>query len=64
MDERIAARVVATPKLTADEVNARMGWTITEEGKARARRRLDEANAGRDPEARAALLAELRSRTA
>jgi hypothetical protein len=29
--------------LTLDEVNARMGWTITEEGKARARTELDQA---------------------
>ncbi len=53
-----------TPKLTTDEVNARMGWTITEEGKARARRRLAEADARRDLPARAAFLAELRSRIA
>jgi hypothetical protein len=53
-----------TPKLTAEEVNARMGWTITEEGKARARRRLAEADARRDLPARAAFLAELRSHTA
>jgi hypothetical protein len=29
--------------LSLDEVNARMGWTITEEGKSRARAELDQA---------------------
>lgn len=52
------------PKLTADEVNARMGWTITEEGKARARQRLDAAAARRDPDECAAFLAQLRRRAA
>ncbi len=31
-------------ELTLDEVNDRMGWTITEEGKARARAELDRAS--------------------
>ena len=51
-------------KLSLDEVNARMGWTITEEGKARARQRRLDAAARRDPQARAALLDQLRSRPA
>lgn len=55
---------VTVPKLTADEVNARMGWTITEEGKARARQRLDAAAARRDPDECAAFLAQLRRRAA
>lgn len=58
-------RIVATPKLPIEEVDARMGWTITEDGKARARqRRLASAAAHKDPGAREAILAQLRSRTA
>ena len=56
---------VTVPKLTVEEVNARMGWTITEEGKDRARRRrLVSAAAHHDPEGRAAFLESLRARPA
>ncbi|MEU4558475.1 hypothetical protein AB0F72_08795 [Actinoplanes sp. NPDC023936] len=52
-------------KLSVDEIHERMGMTVTEEGKARARRRrLESAAAHHDPEANAAFLASLRTRTA
>ena len=44
-----------------DEIHARMGWTITDEGKARARRRLQQADDERDLDGRAAFLAQLRA---
>jgi hypothetical protein len=52
------------PKLTLDEIHARMGMTITPEGKARAREKLEAADARRDLNARAAFLAGLRTRSA
>lgn len=53
------------PKLPIEEIHARMGMTITDEGKARARRRrLESAAAHRDAADREAFLAQLRSRTA
>ncbi|MFF0378713.1 hypothetical protein [Actinoplanes missouriensis] len=52
-------------KLSSDEVFERMGMTVTDEGKARARRRrLESAAAHRDPDGNAAFLASLRTRTA
>ncbi|MEU4689510.1 hypothetical protein [Actinoplanes sp. NPDC023714] len=52
-------------KLSLDEIHARMGMTVTEDGKARARRRrLASAAAHHDPEGNAAFLASLRARTA
>jgi hypothetical protein len=48
-------------KLSLDEIHDRMGMVVTREGKARARRRLDAAAAGRDTEARAAVIAQLRA---
>ncbi|WP_433824806.1 hypothetical protein ACQP2E_21940 [Actinoplanes sp. CA-015351] len=44
------------------DVLAELGVTVTAEGKARARARLQEADARRDHTTRAAFLAEIRSR--
>ncbi|WP_045740831.1 hypothetical protein [Actinoplanes rectilineatus] len=53
-----------TPKLSLDEVHARMGLIVTEEGKARARQRRLAARERHDPAARAAFLEQLRARPA
>lgn len=50
-------------KLPVEEIHARMGWDITEEGKARARRRLRAAADRHDPAALAAFKARLQART-
>lgn len=52
------------PKLTLDEVHARMGLNVTEEGKARARRRRLAARERHDPAATAVFLDQLRARPA
>lgn len=52
------------PRVSLDEIHARMGMTITAEGMARARKRLRDAAARRDHEGRAAFLAQLRTGTA
>ncbi|GLY02535.1 hypothetical protein [Actinoplanes sp. NBRC 101535] len=53
-----------SPGVTLEEIHARMGIAVTAEGKARARRRLEDADTRRDHDARAAFLAQLRTRSA
>jgi hypothetical protein len=52
------------PKLSVEDIHARMGLAVTDEGKARARQRRRSAERARDAEGRAAFLAGLRSRPA
>ncbi|GIF08303.1 hypothetical protein [Actinoplanes siamensis] len=51
-------------KLSVEDIHARMGLAVTDEGKARARQRRRKAERARDAEGRAAFLAGLRSRPA
>ncbi|GAA4606737.1 hypothetical protein BJY16_005979 [Actinoplanes octamycinicus] len=52
------------PKLSVEDIHARMGLAVTAEGKAKARQRRRSAERARDAEGRAAFLAGLRSRPA